>query len=167
MWLPISPVCSSRISSQLFRLFLFSFSSCMWWFGIFCLLFLFLVVNFLPSPVIVVISHVSRLLEGEGRIGGSFRITWVQLSQQEYFFPLHLANPRNCVDSIFSSISQLPLNCVASVSSTLFVMVNAMDHLPSLLCAPFLLPPSVFRIIVWTGGLAALDVWCSTYPLVS
>jgi hypothetical protein len=52
---------------------------------------------------------------------------------------------------------------VASVTSTVFVMVHAMDHLPSLLRHPFLSLSSSFCITVWTSGLPALDVWHSTY----
>jgi len=38
---------------------------------------------------------------------------------------------------------------------------------PSPLLPPFLLPPSIFPIIVWTGGLLALDVRHSIYPLAA
>jgi len=48
--------------------------------------------------------------------------------------------------------------CGFAIFSTLFVMVHAMDLLPYLLRPSCLPPPSVFAIIVWMGGLAALDV---------
>jgi len=98
MWVTISLVCSSHISCQLFRLFPFSFPICSRWFAISSSLFLFSVANFLPTPAIVVVSLVSRLLQGYGRIIVIFGVSWVQLSQNEYFISLHLANPRNCVD---------------------------------------------------------------------
>jgi len=93
MWFPISLVCTSRISSQLPCLFPFSVYACTRWFAISCSSFLFSLVNSLPTPAIVVVSLVSRLLDGLGRMLGIFGATWVQLSQYEYFFPLHLANP--------------------------------------------------------------------------
>jgi len=53
--------------------------------------------------------------------------------------------------------------CGFGVLSSLFVMVHAMDLLTSPHHPPFLLPPSVFPIIVWTGGLLAPDVRRSIY----
>ena len=57
--------------------------------------------------------------------------------------------------------------CGFAIFSTLFVIVHAMDLLPTPLLPPLLLPtPSVFPIIIWTGGLPAPDVRRSTYPLI-
>jgi hypothetical protein len=50
---------------------------------------------------------------------------------REYCFTRLLTNPCNCMDSIFSRHLITPVNCAASVTFTLFVMVHAMDLLPS------------------------------------
>jgi len=72
---------SSRISPQPLRFFPSLISVCTWWFGISCSLFMSLVVYFLPTLAIVVISLVLRLLEGQGRMVTIFSMKWVQLSQ--------------------------------------------------------------------------------------
>jgi len=48
---------------------------------------------------------------------------------------------------------------------TLFVMVHAMNLIPFPLLPLFLPPPSIFHIIIWMGGLPALNVGSSSYPL--
>ena len=103
MWFPISLVWFSCISSQLLHLFPSCLPACTRWLGVSRTSLLIPVVNNMPTPVIVVLSLVLRLLDDEGGMVGIFCVMWMQLSQETYFFPSHLANPRNCVDSIFSN----------------------------------------------------------------
>jgi hypothetical protein len=105
MYFPISLVCSSRVSSHLLPFLTSSFPDGSWWLGISPSSFLISVVNFLLIYGIVVVSLVSKLLQGSGSMVRIFSIMWVQLRKEEYFFPHHLANPLNCVDSISQSIS--------------------------------------------------------------
>jgi len=64
---------------------------------------------------------------------------------------------------LFGKPTQL---CRFALFPTLFVMVHAIDLLPSPWHSPFLVPPCVFPIIVWMGRLPELDVRCSTHPQV-
>lgn len=67
-----------------------------------------------------------------------FGVTWVQLSQLEDFFPLHLLNPHNCVDSEYSKLLLLrSRQCTSSIP-------------------PFV--PPVLHSIDWTRGRLAPEV---------
>jgi hypothetical protein len=126
------------------------------------------VVNFLPTTAIVVVSPCLSLLHGSGITVAIFGVIRVQLTQWEYFFPIYLAIPRKCVDSIFS------LHLITSSLVSGFSIFNSFPHGP---CnwsppfppsyTPFLSLPSICPIIVWKGRLPPPVVLRSTYPLVS
>jgi hypothetical protein len=96
-------VYSSCITEQLLRTFPLSFPTCTGWLGISSWSFQFSEVNFLPTPIIIVVSHVLRFPEDLGRMVDMLGVTWVQLTQYAYFFPLHIANPSSCADLRYSN----------------------------------------------------------------
>ena len=100
-----------------------------------------------------------EVTRGLGENGWNFQRNEGVIRPIRIFLPLHLANSGNLVVAIVSHHLATPLNCMPSVSWTLFIMVHAMD---------LLLPPSsplIFPIIGWTGSLPVPDVGCSIYPL--
>lgn len=72
----------------------------------------------------------------------------VQPGQWEYFFPLHLRNPRNCVDSISPSILQLQ-----SIEWLQYLQLCLILSIQWISFHSLLLPHPFIPIIAWTGGL--------------
>jgi len=102
MWFVVSLVFFSHISPQLRRFSPPSVSASTPWFGISCMSFLLLIVNFLSTPAMVIISRVSRLIEDLQTVVRIFDIMCVQLSQEEYFFHLHCTHSPYWVDWQYS-----------------------------------------------------------------
>jgi hypothetical protein len=119
-------------------------------------------VNILPTSAIVVVSCVWILQEGKWTMVGIFGVMWVQLSQQEYFFTLHLGIGHNYMDSVFS------LYHATSTQFCGFIIVNYFSHGPCNGLPHFPASTSlVIHIIGWMGVLPVPDVWCSTYLLTA
>lgn len=81
MQFSMSLICYFCLFEPHLLIFSSMFSICTWRLIIFCLLFLFIVVNILPTLALPTASLITRLHQGSGRMVVIFSSAWVELSQ--------------------------------------------------------------------------------------